>query len=466
MKFSDLWNLHSVIGRRAYFLWGFILFAIKFNVDRLLALGMTGGSRWSLRETLALYLWQPFPSGELDRRYYLALLLVSLPFLWAGLIITLGRLRSIGWRPWWLLLFFVPALKLVFFTLLCFLPKRDSAKGSQTAGLASGGWTRFIPHSKLENAVLASFISVTVAMVGVWLGTAIFGNYGWSLFLGIPFLIGLLAATLNGVHGYRNFLECISVAIFALLLNGLGLLVIGVEGGICLLMALPVAIVPALIGGAIGYAIQRTFPRRAEAGRVFSLGVMLIPVMMAIEHVAPPPLPLLRVSSSVVVNASPETVWRNVVTFADVPPPKEWVFKLGVAYPLRAVIQGQGVGAVRHCVFSTGPFVEPIEIWDEPRLLKFSVTKNPEPMQEWTPYRDIHPAHLDGYFVSQEGQFRLVPLEGGQTLLEGTTWYYHHLWPAKYWQLWSDYIIHHIHLQVLRHVKNLSERPVVVAESP
>jgi hypothetical protein len=94
---------------------------------------------------------------------------------------------------------------------------------------------------------------------------------------------------------------------------------------------------------------------------------------------------------------------------------------------------------------------------DEPRLLKFSVTRNPEPMQEWTPYRGVHPAHLDGYLESRAGQFRLVPLEGGRTLLEGTTWYHHHLWPADYWQLWSGHIIHTIHMRVLRHVRQLSE---------
>jgi hypothetical protein len=41
--------------------------------------------------------------------------------------------------------------------------------------------------------------------------------------------------------------------------------------------------------------------------------------------------------------------------------------------------------------------------------------------------------------------------------LEGTNWYHHHLWPADYWQLWSDHIIHTIHLRVLNHVKHLSE---------
>jgi hypothetical protein len=146
-----------------------------------------------------------------------------------------------------------------------------------------------------------------------------------------------------------------------------------------------------------------------------------------------------------------------VVSFAELPPPREWLFRAGIAYPIRARISGTGVGAIRHCEFSTGPFVEPIEVWDAPRLLKFSVTKNPAPMQEWTPYEDLRPAHLDGFLESRAGQFHLVPLPNGYTRLEGTTWYHHHMWPATYWSWWSDYIIHKIHLRVLRHVKQLSE---------
>jgi hypothetical protein len=157
------------------------------------------------------------------------------------------------------------------------------------------------------------------------------------------------------------------------------------------------------------------------------------------------------------VNAPPERVWKHVVSFAELPPPEEAIFRAGVAYPIRAHIEGSGPGAIRYCEFSTGPFVEPIKIWDEPRLLQFSVTANPRPMQEWSPYPNVEPRHLDGYLVSRQGQFRLVALPGGRTLLEGTTWYQHHLWPAGYWQVWSDAIIHRIHLRVLRHVKALSE---------
>jgi hypothetical protein len=139
------------------------------------------------------------------------------------------------------------------------------------------------------------------------------------------------------------------------------------------------------------------------------------------------------------------------------PPPDEFLFRIGLAYPVRAEMLGSGVGAVRRCHFSTGPFVEPITVWDEPHRLAFRVESNPAPMQEWTPYDDIHPPHLDGHFVSRQGEFLLERTESGGTRLVGTTWYEHRLWPDAYWRLWSDAIIHRIHLRVLRHVQALSE---------
>jgi hypothetical protein len=179
--------------------------------------------------------------------------------------------------------------------------------------------------------------------------------------------------------------------------------------------------------------------------------------MLASERIHRSPTPLLKVVTSIEVNAPATTVWKYVVEFSELPPPRELLFKTGVAYPVRAEIQGAGAGAVRKCMFSTGPFVEPIEVWDEPRLLKFSVTSNPAPLEEWTPYHAIHPAHLNGFLVSEQGQFHLTPLANGGTLLEGTTWYRHGLWPAAYWQIWSDQIIHAIHRRVLAHVKKLAE---------
>jgi hypothetical protein len=172
---------------------------------------------------------------------------------------------------------------------------------------------------------------------------------------------------------------------------------------------------------------------------------------------AAPPAPLREVASSIVIDAPPEVVWPHVVGFTELPPPTQLAFRLGIAYPIRARIEGSGVGAVRYCEFSTGPFVEPITIWDPPRRLAFDVVSQPEPMDELSPYQQVNAPHLLDGFVSRRGEFRLVELPGGRTRLEGSTWYQLDMAPQAYWRIYSDALIGSIHERVLAHVKRLAE---------
>lgn len=119
--------------------------------------------------------------------------------------------------------------------------------------------------------------------------------------------------------------------------------------------------------------------------------------------------------------------------------------------------RGRGFGAIRRCRFSTGDFVEPITVWDARRRLAFSVSAQPPPMKELSPWGDVQPPHLDGFLRSRRGEFRVERLPGGRTRLVGTTWYENRMWPAAYWRGWSDALIHRIHTRVLRHVARLSE---------
>jgi hypothetical protein len=146
-----------------------------------------------------------------------------------------------------------------------------------------------------------------------------------------------------------------------------------------------------------------------------------------------------------------------VVNFGELDPPSEWFFHTGIAYPVRARLSGRGVGAVRYCEFSTGPFVEPITTWDEPRLLAFDVRSQPHAMKEWSPYKYVHAPHLDNSLRSKKGQFLMTELPGGKTRLEGTTWYELEMYPSLYWAIWSDASIHAIHMRVLEHVKRRAE---------
>jgi hypothetical protein len=306
----------------------------------------------------------------------------------------------------------------------------------------------------LETAVLLTVSSL--ALIGF--GVASLRTYGWAVFVAIPLFIGLGAVLLYGRNvPARSFGQYFAVASLALALVGTGLLLLAMEGAICLLMAAPLAFLLALLGVSLGVALQTSFEDSLSTPAVFLLLLAAAPVLMGAEAATQRQAPVYAVRTALEVDAPPEVVWKNVVSFRELPPPEDWLFHTGIAYPVRAEIRGRGVGAVRYCEFSTGPFVEPVEVWDEPRRLAFRVTANPPSLQELSPYGTIHPPHVRGFLVSRHGQFLLTALPGGRTRLEGTTWYQHGLYPAGYWRLWSDWIIHRIHLRVLEHVKQLSE---------
>jgi hypothetical protein len=392
---------------------------------------------------------------------------LALPFIGIGVALTVRRLRSIGLPLWLAVLFFAPVINLIFFLILSLLPARQVAASppAQPAARWNRAIGRLLPNDPWGSAAVATRLAVPLGAAATVFSAGVLRNYGWGLFVALPFGLGLLSALLYGFQAPRSLAACVGVACASTLFLGGFLLLLAFEGVICLIMALPIALPLAALGGAVGYLIQRRPPAMRSAPAVIMSLFLFVPGYMGYERAARLDPPVFAVRTAIDVNAPPEIVWRQVVSFAEIPAPTETIFQLGIAYPVRATITGRGPGAVRHCQFTTGAFVEPIKVWDEPRLLRFSVTSNPAPMQEWTLYREIHPAHLNGFLESRQGQFLLTALPGGGTRLEGTTWYQHNLWPASYWQLWSDTIIHEIHLRVLRHIKRLAEHDTATANA-
>ena len=388
------------------------------------------------------------------------MLAMALPFIWAGVVLTLRRLRATLLPAWLIMFFFAPFINLVFFLLLSVLPSRQQELLSKPPRTSRNKvlFDRLIPDHPIGSAAMSLLLCIPFGIVTILFSTLALSKYGWGLFVAQPFCLGLASVLLYGYRRPRSLRSCLFVSNISMILLGIALVAFAIEGVICVAMAAPIGLILASIGGAVGYVIQRRPWSKAEVPSMLLVLVAIVPMLMGAEWVSPPNPTLFEVRSAVEVTAPPEKVWHHVISFPELPEPKEWLFRAGLSYPMRAKIAGKGVGATRYCVFSTGAFIEPIKVWDEPRLLRFGVVHSPPPMQEWTPYKEIHPPHLEGFLVSQQGQFLLIPLPDGRTRLEGTTWYRHNMWPAAYWRVWSDFIIHRIHLRVLRHVKELAER--------
>jgi hypothetical protein len=377
------------------------------------------------------------------------LALWTLPFIWIGASMTVRRAADAGVSAGVGLLFFVPAANHAIMLLFAALPARP---------VLDRGGPAMAPGSAARSAFIGAAIGILLIVAAVLFSVGELRSYGAVLFIGVPFVVGFVAGALFNAHAARSTHATAGLAVVTIVAASGVLLSLALEGVVCLLMALPLAAVLAIVGALFARHLSL-----AGHHTVLPIAVLVaaLPALLGATSSSPGAggvsAPSREVISTIDVDAPPDIVWNQVVSFADLPPPTELAFRAGVAYPLRARIDGRGVGAVRRCEFSTGAFVEPITVWDPPRRLAFDVREQPPGLRELSPYDNVHAPHVAGYLRSKRGEFRLQALPDGGTRLEGSTFYELDVFPRWYWSPYADAIIESIHQRVLRHIKGLAE---------
>lgn len=445
-----LFGMKERISQKTYLFWGLLLMVVKYLGELGIYFSATGEIFTPIRFLNPLITERYPMSSGLPDWYFYPLMLWTFPFIWIGLSMSIRRAADAGKSPWWGTLFCIPGLNYLLILVLCLLPASSEPKWSlEKVDKAS---------QRYMSPFLISLIFVLCGVTLVMLNANLLNTYGASLFVGAPLALGLLQGYLINQKEALGTMRTALAVVGTIFVVHMVLLLIALEGVICLAMSLPLTSILGLIGSVFGAAIAR-FGRTHKYSHMALM--LMLPVMPVVESQIAEPYRDV-VLSVVEIDAPPEIVWPNVVKFSDLPPTTDWLFELGVAHPLRARIEGDGVGAVRYCEFSTGDFVEPITAWEEPHRLAFDVRYQPQPMREFSIYDEVHAPHLDGYFRSVRGEFKLIPLEGGRTRLEGRTWYEMEMHPGWYWQFYGRWFIHKIHLRVLDHIKNLSTGAVAV----
>jgi uncharacterized membrane protein YhaH (DUF805 family) len=461
MKFADIWKWNGRVNRSTYFIAGFLGFAIKHNLDRLLA--YESGLQWRIWNY-----WDPLHvaahPGDFthpERQFLAMLLLSALPFIWFGVTMTEKRLRDAGQPLWLTILFLVPIVNLLFFAVLCALSSRKTPGNSAGPAISASTSTGFWPQSRLGSAALGAVVPAVLGTALAWFDLKFLGSYGLTLFIALPFVMGYIAAWVHCRARPCEFSDILAVVTLTVLLAGAGITAVAIEGIFCLFMAAPIAWLLACFGGLLAYTIHNDATSERPATSTFAALVFVLPALLGAERFVQPPTPQYQVRTSIEIAAPPDVVWQRIIAFPRVNDPLGWAFRLGISYPLEARLKGSGLTADRVCVFSTGEFREPILAWEPEKHFAFGVEAERPLMREWSPYGDIHVRHLDDHdFQPQRADFYLTELPGGRTRLEGWTTYKNRMWPGAYWRLWTDAIVHQIHLRVFRHVKRLAEEDV------
>jgi hypothetical protein len=302
--------------------------------------------------------------------------------------------------------------------------------------------------SALASFSLGTFASLVAGALAVGLLLTIVHLLGkdvmpliLALFLVIPVAMGIA-----GNHWWRR----VNHPMFgrgrnALLQTLLGLAMAAIfagEGWICLVMASPLVLLGMVVGIVIGERLEtrRSGPLNASVAVVLALFMV---ADVANDHVH-----FGQVTSSIVIHATPDHVWRNVVAHPpDTTTPRYWLFRLGLPMPVAIAMEGRGIGARRVGLYSGGISVdEVVTDWKPGRELGFDITSQPN-----------HPEVL-GHLHVDHGSLTMTDNGDGTTTLTARSSYRLYVAPAWYFDLWVQNIVGNVQLRVMEHVRELAEK--------
>jgi uncharacterized membrane protein YhaH (DUF805 family) len=343
-----------------------------------------------------------------------------------------------------------PIVQIPIVLFLCLMPSqaaRDRAPIGAQGGVEGSLWPA---------AAQGVVAGMALTLFAVAVGALVFGTYGFGMFVASPFVIGAATAYFANRRADIGGSRTASLVAGATTLGGAALILAALEGLICIILASPLAFLAAFIGGLFGRAGALS-TRRSPAQTLPAFA--LLPLLFALESVLGTAT-RFETQQTIEVQAPPAAVWQAIVHMGSIDEPLALPFRLGVAYPLRGEIIGEGVGAVRHGEFSTGTALERVTEWEPNRKLAFVVSTDVPAMRELSPYRHVHAPHVVGYFRTTRTSFELLPLPDGGTEVVERTSHELRLEPVLYWLPMARWVVHANNARVLAHIRRHAERSV------
>jgi general stress protein CsbA len=309
-----------------------------------------------------------------------------------------------------------------------------------------------ISRTSIFQVIAGTLAGVGIILLAVLISALAFRAYGWGLFVFTPLVVGFTTGYLVNRNELQTTKTTNGLVLLAAALGCLGLIMFALEGLICLILASPLAALLAIGGGALGRRAARL--GKEPTGPLYC--VALLPLMFAADAISPPDAVMLT-DESIVINAPTSRVWQAVTSDDPIREPPTLVGRLGLAYPERGHLEGNGVGAVRRGYFSTGVAQEKVTDWERDRVLGFVVLHQPPSMSEMSPYRHVNAPHVNGYFETGETRFEIEALGGSKSRLTIRAAHRLQIDPIVYWEPIARWATSSNTRRVLRDLKAKAE---------
>jgi len=244
-------------------------------------------------------------------------------------------------------------------------------------------------------------------------------DMGAVMFFVVPFLAGFSIALVT-----REPTTTRAALLLAVLASLAFLVGFGWEGLLCAVMAFPFLATGLALGGVSGHffrkhVLERLRHQTGTTALLLALTVAVAPVARQAERTGLSYARSEVVSTSVVVQATPEQVWGRIQSIDAISVSKPWLMYIGLPIPIRCTLDGHGLGAKRTCYFNNGFIQETITEWSPPFRMGLSINRTNMPGRHWLGFESAL------YELQQTGD---------RTMLTRTTTITSHLHPIWYWR--------------------------------
>lgn len=285
-----------------------------------------------------------------------------------------------------------------------------------------------------------------------------FGLMTISFMFIVPFVVGLITAYHHDKVTSSRKIVIITMPFYSIIgLIGISVLS-GKEGIICALMALPVFLFMALLGGFIGV---RTFRRDTSNKKMYISFALFLPFLLApIENQLGLSDKVFIEHTTINIKASDDIVWNNITRVKEITEEENnnSLFQfMGFPRPIKAELDTVAIGGIRKAIFARGLFfTETVTKMEPNKVLAFDIVADP---------KSIPPKALDEhvmvggkYFDVLEGKYEIEKLDDEGITLHLTSQFRLSTRFNFYSGLWSKLIMRDIQKNILEIIKSRSEK--------
>ncbi|MEX2188934.1 MAG: hypothetical protein WD875_19150 [Pirellulales bacterium] len=289
---------------------------------------------------------------------------------------------------------------------------------------------------------VGTVVGVLLQLVGFLLVVGDGSEFGWVIFLIVPFVSGFAVAAI--VRRANRVAACCTAGLF---INFSVLVFTGGEGILCCLMALPLVATGVASGALLGYLLRGRFiDRMTSSGRKTALLLLCCPLLIAAADRVERPFRSVEqredVTTETTVDAPLEETWDLVAHMPTLDGPHPFLLRVGLPVARRCELDRAAVGGRRVCYFDDGIIAQEVTAWRRPSYMGLRITENTLPGRRWLTFID----------ASYE-----LRSEGSQTRVVRHTAIGTRLYPRWYWRPLERWGVESEHEFVFSNLKRRAE---------